>query len=151
MSASKAAEDTAPPPSVSSEDMMSALFAYLVTQQSNMAMMLLGKVAHPDTGKTMRDLDAAKLFIDQLEMLEVKTKGNLSKEEGFLLKQSLMSLRMAYVEAVESSPPSPQGQSSPTPTPAEPAKTAEPNKPKPESDTSAATEEEHRKKFTKKY
>src|SRR5438552_5586105 len=133
------------------QDELSFLFAQLVLQQSNMAMMLLGKLTHPESGKTVQDLDAAKLFIDQLEMLEVKTKGNLSKEEGFLLKQSLMSLRMAYVEAVESSPPSPQGQSSPTPTPAEPAKTAEPNKPKPERDTSAATEEEHRKKFTKKY
>src|SRR5437016_927506 len=86
------------------EEMTTALFAHLVMQQSNMAMMLLGKVAHPETGKTIRDLEAAKLFIDQLEMLEAKTKGNLSKEEAAMLKQNLMGLRMAFVEVVESSP-----------------------------------------------
>src|SRR5438132_13535396 len=86
------------------DEMMSMLFAHLVMQQANMAMMLLGKVAHPESGKTIKDIDAAQLFIDQLEMLETKTKGNLSKDEAGLLKQSLMSLRLAFVEAVESSP-----------------------------------------------
>src|ERR1043165_7338643 len=89
---------------VSREELMSAFFAHMVIQQSNIAMMLLGKTAHPETGKTMVDLDSAKLFIDQLEMLEAKTKGNLSKEEASLLKQSLMSLRMAFVEAVNAAP-----------------------------------------------
>src|SRR5437764_5322402 len=86
------------------EQMTTALFAHLVMQQSNMAMMLLGKVAHPETGQIIKDLEAAKLFIDQLEMIEAKTKGNLSKDEANLLKQNLMSLRLAFVEAVESSP-----------------------------------------------
>ena len=72
------------------DEQMSALFGHLVMQQANMAMMLLGKVAHPETGKTIKDLEAARLFIDQLEMLDAKTKGNLSKEESGLLKQSLM-------------------------------------------------------------
>src|SRR5215510_11750027 len=94
-------------------EMRSALFAQLILQQSNMAMMLLGKVAHPETGQVTKDFDAAKLFIDQLEMLQEKTKGNLTKEESALLKQSLMSLQMAFVEAVESSntptaPPTPE-------------------------------------------
>src|SRR5258706_7552237 len=84
------------------EQMMTALFAHLVMQQANMAMMLLGKVPHPETGQIIKDMEAAKLFIDQLEMLEAKTKGNLSKEEANLLKQNLMTLRLAYVEAVES-------------------------------------------------
>ena len=84
--------------------MKSALFAQLVMQQSSMAMMLLGKTAHPQTGEIVRDLEAARLFIDQLEMLEYKTKGNLTQEETALLRQSLMSLRMAFVEAVDSSP-----------------------------------------------
>jgi hypothetical protein len=117
----------------------SALFAHLVLQQSNMAVMLLGKTAHPETGQIVRDLEAAKLFIDQLEMLEAKTRGNLSKEEAGLLKQSLMSLRLAFVEAVESAPgPSAPETSAQTP----PAQAAAP---------SAAPEEESRKKFSKKY
>ena len=89
----------------SPEEMRSALFAHMVMQQSSMAMMLLGKTAHPETGQIVRDLEAAKLFIDQLEMLEFKTKGNLTQEEAALLKQSLMSLRMAFVESVDSPPP----------------------------------------------
>src|SRR5258705_2228490 len=84
------------------EQMMTAVFAHLVMQQTNMVMMLLGKVPHPETGQILKDMEAAKLFIDQLEMLEAKTKGNLSKEEANLLKQNLMTLRLAYVEAVES-------------------------------------------------
>src|SRR2546423_13729060 len=98
------AQDSAPDEPMSHEEMMSALFAHMVMQQSNIAMMMLGKVAHPETGKTMHDLEGAKLFIDQLEMLEAKTKGNLSKEEENLLKQSLMSLRLAFVEAVNAAP-----------------------------------------------
>jgi hypothetical protein len=94
------------PASGNPDEMRSALFAHLVMQQSSMAMMLLGKTAHPETGKIVRDLEAAKFFIDQLEMLEFKTKGNLDQEEAALLKQSLMSLRMAFVESVDSPPPS---------------------------------------------
>jgi hypothetical protein len=82
------------------EEMQSALFVQLVMQQANMAMMLLGKLPNPETGKTMRELEAAQVFIDQLEMIEAKTKGNLNPQEAALLKQTLMSLRMAFVEAV---------------------------------------------------
>src|SRR6266446_3753558 len=90
------------------EEMMSALFAHLIMQQSNMAMMLMGKVANPETGQVTKDMEAAKLFIDLLDMLEAKTKGNLSKEEAGLLKQTLMSLHLTFVEAIEDSPPPPQ-------------------------------------------
>src|SRR4030095_5244099 len=100
----------------SREEMQSALFAQLIMQQSNLAMMLLGKVPHPESGQPVRDLESARLFIDQLEMLEVKTKGNLNKEEEMLLKQSLMALRMAFVEAVESPPPTAKTAESPAAT-----------------------------------
>ena len=130
--------ENSPPDSGRSEE-LSALFAHLVIQQSNMAMMLLGKTAHPRTGQVVRDIEAAKLFIDQLEMLQAKTEGNLSKEEADLLKQSLLSLRLAFVEAVESAPaPSSPQTSAQTP----PAQAAAP---------SPAPEEESRKKFSKKY
>src|SRR5258706_4685787 len=113
------------------EQMMTALFAHLVMQQANMAMMLLGKVPHPETGQIIKDMEAAKLFIDQLEMLEAKTKGNLSKEEANLLKQNLMTLRLAYVEAVGSPPPA----QPPTPKESkhgESTQTAHPPRPAPE-------------------
>lgn len=78
-----------------------ALFAELVMQQANLALTMMGRVPNPQTGEKTRDLEAARFFIDQLEMLEAKTRGNLSREESRLLQQSLMSVRMAFVEAVE--------------------------------------------------
>jgi hypothetical protein len=126
---------------ISRNEMMSALFAQLVIQQSNMAMLLMGKVPHPQTGEMVRDVEAARLFIDQLEMLEAKTKGNLSKEEERLLKQSLLSLRMAFVEAVES----------PAPEAKKPEAVTPPTENKIEAGDAPAAEDESKKKFTKKY
>jgi len=128
-------EDLGP---ISREEMMSALFAQLVVQQSNMAMLLMGKVPHPQTGQTVRDIEASRLFIDQLEMLEAKTKGNLTKEEEQLLKQSLMGLRMAFVEAIEA--PEPEAKKAETPA-----------ENKIEAAAQSAADEESKKKFTKKY
>jgi len=137
--------ETASP--VSREEEFSFLFAQMVMQQSNMAMMFMGKVAHPESGKVVQDLEAARLFIDQLEMLEARTRGNLTKEEAALLKQTLMSLRLTFVDAIETSP-SGEKQSEPEAAPATPPA---------ETTASAGTtagaeqEEESRKKFTKKY
>ena len=129
------------------EQIHAALFAHLVMQQSNMALMLLGKTPHPETGQTIQDLEAAKLFIDMIEMLEAKTKGNLTKEEGGLLKQSLMTLRLAYVQAVEAGPVASGDKAAkpePGPAPAQPAEA-------PKTASTPSEEEEHRKKFSKKY
>ncbi len=131
----------------SREDMTSALFAQLVLQQSNMALMLMGKVPHPESGQLHQDIEAAQLFIDQLEMLETKTKGNLTKEETTLLKQTLMNLRLAFVQAVESpAPAKPPAEQSGSGV-AQPAHPAEASG----GPSSPTTEEEHRKKFSKKY
>jgi len=132
---------------INREDELAFLFAQLVLQQSNMAMMLMGKVTHPESGRTVKDIEAAKLFIDQLEMLEVKTKGNLNKEEETLLKQTLMNLRLNFVEAVE--PPAQQKKADSS------ASTPQSSTPSgPSSDASSSDtgqEEENRKKFSKKY
>src|SRR2546423_7558106 len=80
------------------EEIMAALFANMVIQNPNMAVMFLGKVPHPQTGQPIKDLESAQMFIDQLEMLAYKTRGNLDAEEKQLLQQSLVSLRMAFVE-----------------------------------------------------
>jgi hypothetical protein len=124
------------------EQRSSALFAQLVMQQANMALMLLGKIAHPQSGEVTKDTDAARFFIDQLEMLQAKTKGNLSKDENELLKQALMNLHLAFVEAVESPATAPASQPAAAPSGPEPA-LATPG--------TTASEDEHRKKFTKKY
>jgi hypothetical protein len=122
----------------SREEIISALFANMVMQQANMALMFLGKVPNPQTGKATKDLDMAQLFIDHLEMLDEKTKGNLNKQEDAILKQSLMAARMAFVEEAQGGADT----AKPAPAPAQ-------NQPNPVADSAA--EDEARKKFSKKY
>jgi hypothetical protein len=86
---------------------MAGLFAGLVMQHANMAAVFLGLAPHPEDGQLRKEMEMAKLMIDHLEMLEVKTKGNLSKQEEAMLRQSLVSLRMAFVEAAQSKPETP--------------------------------------------
>src|SRR5262245_61777119 len=132
--------------SSSRHDRTTALFATMVMQQANMAMLYLGQMPHPETGQPVRDLDAAQMFIDQLEMLEVKTRGNLNHDEAALLKQSLSSARMAFVQAVQGAgkPETPQTEPS-TATPSDsPGQRQEANT---ESPSTASTPADDRKKF----
>ena len=59
----------------------------------------LGLVANPTTQKIEKNLDLAKQTIDLLGLLEEKTKGNLTNEEGLLLSHLLTDLRLQFVEA----------------------------------------------------
>src|SRR2546421_2895051 len=137
-----------PSANASCEEMMSALFANLVVQHTNLALMMLGRVPHPETGKTTRNIDGARLFIDQLEMLEVKTRGNLDKEEAKLLKQSLTTLRMAFVDAVDGEAGQPEAARATPPAQAQgQARSADGS----EKSAAPSAEEESRKKFSKKY
>jgi Domain of unknown function (DUF1844) len=128
------------------EEQNTALFAGLVMQQANAALMCLGKGKHPGTGEETIDLDSARYLIDQLEMLAVKTKGNLSSQEEAFLKQSLMTARLTFVEtasAAKAAPPPP-----PASLNASSASGADPSAPAP----SPSTEETGgRAKFVKKY
>lgn len=139
-------------PPAGREDLMSALFANLVAQQTNMALMFLGQTPHPETGQPVRDLDAAKMFIDTLETLEVKTKGNLNKTEEGLLKRNLTALRMAFVEAANHEPAPATPQAKPQSEPPKPAASAETAAAEGAAEPApSAGEAESRKKFSKKY
>lgn len=145
---------------LSHDEKISMLFANMVMQQANTALMFMGKVKHPESGETVTDLDAARFFIDQLEVLSVKTKGNLNKDEESLLQQSLMTVRMAFVEAfsgaaaqsvankgAETSTP----EAAPQVEPNEASKTAESEGKAPEAPAATPSEEDTKKKFVKKY
>ena len=71
-----------------------ALVSVLVTQ----ALFALG-LLEVEGQEREPDLEMAKYNIDMLETLEEKTKGNLSKEEETVLKNTLKQVRMAYVKA----------------------------------------------------
>ncbi len=56
------------------------------------------KAPRPDTGKTEVDLLWARQNIDLLELLQTKTKNNLSPDEERLLDKLLLECRTKYVE-----------------------------------------------------
>ena len=140
--------------------LMSAMFASMVIQNANMALIFLGQAPNPQTGETVQDLENAKYFIAQLEMIEARTRGNLNKQEESILKQSLTNLRLAVVEAIGNpQPPSASGQkaapedsqqTSPA-TDEQEMPIVEPTLPGETAAPQAAEEVESKKKFTKKY
>lgn len=84
-----------------SGEIMTELFQRLVMRETNMALMFLGRIPHPETQETLRDLAAAKDYVDQLEMLETKTRGNLTNAEEVLLRKSIAATRTALAAEME--------------------------------------------------
>ena len=76
------------------------LFLQLVMQNQQIAIMSMGKLKHPVTDKIERNLELAKISIDTLDMIKVKTKGNLSEYEGKFLDEVIRELKLNYVEEV---------------------------------------------------
>ena len=62
------------------------------------AAMVLGAYADPRSGQPMIDPDAAREFIDMLDALHEKTKGNLAPEEESMLLDLLGKLKLTYLE-----------------------------------------------------
>jgi hypothetical protein len=73
-------------------------FAALIMSFNTSALCHLGEVAEPGTGKKVMDLELARHTIDTLQLLQEKTKGNLSKDEEELLAHSLYDLKLRYVQ-----------------------------------------------------
>jgi hypothetical protein len=76
-----------------------ATLSFLITTLATQAMVSLGQVPNPFSGKVEIRLPEARHFIDTLTMLEEKTAGNRTPEESALLRGALHQLRLAYVEA----------------------------------------------------
>ena len=73
-------------------------FATFVVSLNASALLHLGAIEDPTSGKTDKNLPMAKQTIDILNLLEEKTAGNLSKDEDNLLKSILYDLRIIYVK-----------------------------------------------------
>lgn len=78
---------------------MSARFIEFVMMQAQNASLFLGLIPNPQSGKAEVNLDLARLFIDQLTMIQEKTRGNLSTDEEKVLRNALSNLQMAFVDA----------------------------------------------------
>lgn len=83
------------------------VFSGLVEQLAGQALLFMGALRDPMTGQTHRDLGQAQAVIDLLEVLDEKTRGNLTTEEAEHLAGVLDELRINFVRL--SSPPPPKG------------------------------------------
>jgi len=79
---------------------MAQRFIEFILMQAQNAAFVLGQIPHPQTGRAEVNLDLARLLIDQLAMIQEKTKGNLNKDEAQILANTLSNLQIAFVEAV---------------------------------------------------
>ncbi len=76
-------------------------FIGFISLLSNSAMQQMGKIMSPLSGKIEKNLEGAKATIDMIRMLQVKTKGNLSKDEETILSNSLANLQMNYIDELD--------------------------------------------------
>src|SRR3954469_21318829 len=128
---------------------MSQRFIEFVMMQAQNAALFLGQIPNPQTGKGEVNLELAKMFIDQLGMIQEKTRGNLTNEEGAVLKNTLSNLQMAFVEVSKEMR---EGKTEPAPEPEMEAEATEPAAENSEpSTTTPPPDGESRKKFTKSY
>lgn len=122
---------------------MTQRFIEFVMMQAQQAAMFLGRIPNPQTGEPEINLELAKLFIDQLEMISEKTRGNLTSEESEILSRILSDLRLAFVQAASGAAPAAE--------PAAPVASPAPESPAPQAAAAPEPETENRKKFTKSY
>lgn len=143
-------------------------FIQLVSLLAQQASASLGLLEDPrgGGGEPQVNLDYARLFIDQLSMLQEKTRGNLTTEEANILRNAVSNLQMAYVEVSGGRGPQPAASRS-ADAPAAPAASPVPDAPSPSSSSPVAPppapaasgspsalageERESKKRFTKSY
>ena len=76
-------------------------FATFIISLNASALVNLGVIEDPASGKKIKNLAMGKQTIDILSMMEEKTKGNLTAEEENMLKNILYDLRIIYVKEKE--------------------------------------------------
>ena len=129
---------------------MTQRFIEFVMMQAQQAAMFLGRIPNPQTGKPEVNLEIARMFIDQLEMIHEKTRGNLTTEESEILSRVLSDLQLTFVQASGTTAPpaaAPEASAELT-TPAAPAESAASA---PNIASEPAPDSESKKKFSKSY
>jgi len=89
------AEERAPEPGAWQQE--SPDFIAFVGSLGATALMYMGEKLSPEQPDGPTDLAGAKQMIDMLDMLKLKTKGNLGKEEEEMLDNLLYNLRIRFV------------------------------------------------------
>lgn len=74
------------------------LFIHLVNTFVQSAWISLGKVKNPVSDELERNIDQASYYIDLLDMLQTKMKGNLTEWEEQYILHSLSELKLNYID-----------------------------------------------------
>jgi hypothetical protein len=90
--------DPAPP-----QDRTAALMTSLALGLVQAAYVQLGKIRNDLTGKIDKNMDAAKVTIDTLAALELRTRGNRTDGESQVLERALAELKLNYVDELKKS------------------------------------------------
>ena len=91
----------------------SELFQALILQLAQSAYVSMGKVPSPFSGEMERNLEVARLTIDTLEAIEIRTQGNLSNEENTVFERILRELRMNYLDEAKKPEEKPKEETEP--------------------------------------
>jgi hypothetical protein len=93
------AKEAASEKSKEAEDQLPEInFPTFIISLNASALVNLGAIEDPASGKKVKNLLLAKQTIDILSMLEEKTRGNLTEDEEKILKNILYDLRIIYVK-----------------------------------------------------
>ena len=139
---------------------LSQRFIEFVMMHAQNAALFLGQIPNPKTGEGEVNLELAKMFIDQLAMIQEKTRRNLTNDESTVLKNTLSNLQMIYVEVAQHAPKAGSQPKQPAPEAkpetssfAGPTADKSPSTPEqpPITPSTPSTEAESKKKFTKSY
>ena len=74
------------------------LFLYLVNTFKTSAMIALGKIENPMTKEIKINLEQASYYVDLLDMLLIKAKGNMSQYEEQMLINTVSELKMRLIQ-----------------------------------------------------
>ena len=85
---------------ISEEQLSELRFIQYVSILTNAGMQQMGKIMNPVTGKTDKNLEAARATIDLISMLKEKTRGNLTANEEEVISNALANLQLNYADEV---------------------------------------------------
>ena len=93
--------ESAAPSETTDPPMPPASFEMLLTTLATEALMALGQVPHPITGKVEVKRNQAKFLIDTVDVLRQKTAGNLSNAEQQVIDSLLHQMRMVFIQTAD--------------------------------------------------
>jgi len=83
---------------------MTKRFVQFVMVQAQNILYVLGRIPTPEGERIPPNLQAAKMMIDHLELIRIKTEGNLTAQETKIISEALQQVQLAFVEASGGTP-----------------------------------------------